>query len=368
MARLERNIGGDFSPRRIPRVGLVAGRNGIPLILLFLKAIESPQYRELRSLEQAESLRVQSGDPQDTLAWERVETFFLCGGSQAYVLLLPLGDGALTTLLGKDRGLSHRTGLQRVRDWAEKADVLLIPQATELVPAKQYAGFLQKVFDLLGDEQGMLFLADLPVSLEAEQGEKLAQGLFSPDAAFFHPWLLCGSRPTPPSLAVAAWIQKADAEVGIQELATQLPLAEGLRPLRLYSAATRQRLLDARVNTFLCDQGQTRVWGGYTLADRADWKSRLIPLRRSCVKLRQAAEQVCEPFVLEAAGDELPVWVENSLQNFLRSVRGVFKRDLQEPFSTTVSLVELTGEQRLQVQIQYALPHSLERFSLSFVA
>ncbi|MBY0371893.1 hypothetical protein K2X33_14505 [bacterium] len=368
MTGLEHNKGGDLSPRRIPRIGLVAGRNGVPLFALFLRGLSQPQRRELRSLEQAESLRAQSGAPLDAAAWRAVEAFFLCGGSQAHVLLLPLGDGSFEALVGEDRGLSHRSGLQGVRNWLEKADLLLIPQASELVPADQYVGFCSKVFELLGDDQDMIFLGDLPLSMSLADAEGFSRGLFCPDAAFFYPWLVCGGQPVPASVAVAAWLQRADQEVGIQELATQIPLAAGVSPLQDISATGRERLLNARINTFLWDRGVTRVWGGYTLADRANWRGRLIPLRRSCVKLRHAVEQVCEPFVLEAAGEELPVWVENSLQNFLRSVRPLFQRDLQEPFQTAVTLVEMKGEQRLQVQVQYALPHSLERFSLSFVA
>lgn len=366
MARL--GYSGDGFTQRLPRVGLISGRNGVPLIVLFLQSVCHPEHRELRSLEQVESLRSQSANPFDQAAWKKAEAFFLCGGGYAYALLLPLGDAQPCTLLGTDSGYSARTGLQRLRFWAEKADILVIPQLCELIDAASYVGVVQKIFDLLGDDQAMLYLLDLPLSATVEEAERHMQSLFSPDAAVFHPWLLCNGQPIPPSLAIAAWLQQTDQQVGIQEIASEISLASCLRPISRIDVEVRQRLLATRVNTFLVDGTRTHVWGGYTLADRADWKSRLIPLRRSSVKLRHAAEQLCEPFVLEAAGEELPVWVENSLQNFLRSVRGLFKRDLQEPFSTEVELIDQNGENRLQVRLEYALPHALERFSLSFVA
>lgn len=341
----------------------------MPLFVLFLKKTAIPFHREFRSREQVETMRGQAGDPSDSRAWEQVEAFFSAGGSRLHVLGLPLGKGdAFRAMLGSDKGVGKRTGLQAVKDWCEKADLLVIPQATELLSVEDYKHFCQRVFDLTGPEFGMLVLTDLPKAYGVDQAETFSRDLFCADAAIFHPWVLVSGKAVPPSVILSAWIQRADAEIGIQEMAADLPLPVGLKPIIETSATVRARLLESRINTFLVHCDQTLVWGGYTLADKADWKSRLIPIRRSCVKLQQAAEQICEPFVLEAAGEELPVWVENSLQNFLRSIRKIFRRDIQQPFTTSVKVVAQEGEDKLLVALSYSLPHSLERFSFSFVA
>ncbi len=356
--------------RGIPRVSLVHGRTGVPLFVLFLKSVSQPGHRELRSLEQVERLRDPSGHQGDMEAWRLIEAFFVAGGTSAHVLILPFPEegGRLRAMLGTDRGISRRTGIQCVREWAERADLLSIPQATELLDLEGAELFIASVLDLVSSIPGMLYLADLPKACDETAALKMTRPLFCSDAAVFHPWLLNGEQALPPSIGVAAWLQRADQEVGIQEIAGDSPLGGGLVPLRDLSGAVRGRLLEGRINTFLNHLGQARVWGGYTLADSADWRTRLIPLRRSSVKLQQAAEEICEPFVLEAAGPELPVAVENRLQGFLRSVRPMFHRDLQEPFATSVRIVEQDGEERIQVGLNYTLPHSLEKFSLSFVA
>lgn len=356
--------------RGIPRVSLVHGRTGVPLFVLFLKSVSQPVHRELRSLEQVERLRDPSGHQGDSEAWRHMEAFFVAGGTSAHVLVLPYPEpkGRLRGMLGSDRGISRRTGIQRIREWADRADLLSIPQATDLLSEDEYPRFLGAVLDLVAGIPGMLYLADLPKACDESTATKIVHGLFCPDAAVFHPWLLSGAQAVPPSVGVVAWLQRADQEVGIQEIAGDCLMAGGLTPIRELSGTARAMLLEARINTFLNHRGQVRVWGGYTLADSADWRMRLIPLRRSSVKLQQAAEEICEPFVLEAAGPELPVAVENRLQGFLRSVRPMFHRDLQEPFSTSVRIVEQDGEERLQVGLNYTLPHSLEKFSMSFVA
>lgn len=365
---LDRETSSGAVPRGVARLGLVPGMTGVPLFVLFLEEAVAPFHFELRSLEKAETMRERAGTACDTRAWKHVEAFFLAGGQRAHVLALRLAGGdRLSAMLGVEAGIARRTGIQCVRDWAEKADLLSIPQATELLSQEDYTLFCQKVFEL-APETGMLFLVDLPKALDAVGAAGFTQKWFCSDAATFHPWFLVAGETVPPSAVLAAWLQKADVEVGIQEMASQMPLVEGVAPVVELSPSERRTLMEARINTCLLHAGQARVWGGYTLADQADWRARLIPLRRSSLKIRQAVEQICEPYVLEAAGDELPVWVENSLQNFLRSVRRIFHRDLQDPFTTSVKVVTQDGEERILVNLQYALPHSLEKFSFSFVA
>ncbi len=357
-------------PKRVPRVGLVAGSNGVPLCVLYFSGITRAFHREFRSFEQVEASRGQSDTALDASAWRHVEHFFQAGGKQIHVLGLSLGESedVLKAMMGVDGGVARRTGIQSVRSWEMKADLLVIPQATELLEGQELLCFLQKVGELVTEVSDLLFLMDLPKRFSAAEAEAFTKGLFYSDAALFHPWLIREDQAVPPSIAMAAWFQRADAEVGIQEMASQITLPSPLVPLKEFGVSERRQLLDARINTFLVHASQTQVWGGYTLADCADWKARLIPLRRSTSKLRIAAEQLCEPYVLEAVDENLPVNVDSALQNFLRSVRRIFNRDLQQPFTTSVEVVSQEGEERLLVELNYALPHSAERFSLEFVA
>ncbi len=358
------------SPRRVPRLSLVSRQSGLPLILLYLQEIEDPFYSEVRSLEKAETFAARANGLQDKKAWSYVQAFFEAGGSKAYVLGVPISKAAAPTLqsvLGRDAGTGRRTGIYSVLDWVEKTDLLCVPQVSEFLSETECIGFNQKVLDMLPDT-GVFYLLDLPARLDVAQAQRFLEKQFSADASAFYPWLLVHGRITPPSVVVAAWLQVNDAQIGVGELGSHIPLPQSIAPLVRLSPVQRVSLLDSRINTFLTHLGQCFVWGGYTLADHADWKTRLIPLRRTTVKLKHAVEWICEPYVLEPVNTELSVCVENSLQNFLRSVRSVFNRDTQEPFTTSVKVIEEGGEERVQVGLNYALPHSVERFSLSFIA
>lgn len=355
-------------PAGIARVSLISGRTGVPLFLLYLER-DRPGHRALQSLEQVESLREQAETPWDVSAWKNVETFFLAGGTEAHALVLPRPKDTndFTALLGRDGGVGRRTGIQTARDWSEKIDLLLIPQATDLVSTENYAGFCQAVFEVVGSELGMLWLLDLPRSFGVDDAEKFLRKSFCVDAATFHPWLLTEHGAMPPSVAIAGWLQRADQEQGLAEMSAK-ELRAGWLPLRVVSASDRTRYLEARANTFLVHEGRTRPWGGYTLADKTQGQFRLIPLRRTSTQIRRAVEELCEPFVLEAVDAELPVWVESRLKNFLREVRSLFHPDRAEPFSTTIEVIEQEGEEKLQVGLSYVLPHSTEKFAFSFTA
>jgi hypothetical protein len=356
-------------PRGISRVSLGSGLSGVPLVFLFFRGLSQPEFHEVRSIEHVEALRERASHPSDRQLWESLSAFFRLGGKLCRVLAYPLtGEGLSSAERGMDGGAGRRTGIHLIREWGERADLLLIPQLFELAEESAFSSVFYELAQIVAATEGLFWVVDLPRKWRVERLMKELTPLECADAGIFHPWLLNEGRAIPSSFAVAAWIQTNDEKCGPADFQSRIVSGEGFSPLYALTPIQRANLQNERVNCFHLSPHGLFTNSAFTFADKSNWRNRLIPLRRSAVKVRQAAEEVCEPYVLEAVNEELPVLVENSLQNFFRSVRRMFHNDTNEPFTTEVKSVSQEGEEKLHVMVSYVLPHSLEKLTLSFVA
>jgi|GEM_PF-6176261 len=349
-------------------VGLLQDRTGVPAILLALESVQQLTVFDLGSLEQAIEKMRGFESASDRKAWEAVLAFFEAQGTEARVVGTPIGKDGVTleSLLGKNGGPAKRSGFHFLAEIAEFADLFIVPQAASCAasPAALRA-FWEEMARVMGGLRGPFALLDAPLSMSTAEVSELVRGLDFPDAALFHPWLEVRGCVVAPSSVVAASIQRTDKEVGIHELPSNRPGLSGVVPIRELSPAELRVCRGARIGSFFIDdKGATRLWASDTLSVEKAPVDRLLSVRRTMQAIRVALEKICEPYVLEPMGLELPIHLETRLTNFLHSIRGRLDREQQPPYRVEVSMSEETSEPTMDVKVQLALPRVLEQIAV----
>jgi hypothetical protein len=349
-------------------VGLLHDRTGIPAFLLALKGLKRPETWEVQSLEQATQQMRNFENESDRRAWNPVLAFFDAQGSEARIVGTPLSarDSGLAALSGSDRGPGRRTGSHLLADAARYADLFVIPQAAEFATGLEaLRGFWEELSVTVSAMRGPFALLDAPVNVSVEQIAEATRALDFSDAAIFHPWLQVKELILPPSAVVAAAIQKTDREVGIHELASNRAGIGNVCPIRELSPEELRLCRDNRIGTyFIDDKGSARLWGSDTLSLGSAAADRILSVRRTLQAMRSALEQICEPYVMEPVGEELPVHLETRLTNFLHQVRGKLDREHTPPYQVEVRMAEHQGEPAMDVSVKLSLPRTLEQISV----
>ncbi|MBI4403747.1 MAG: hypothetical protein HY537_06285 [Deltaproteobacteria bacterium] len=358
---------GTFS--RNSRVGLRHGRTAVPLFLLYLKGLNSPQAFELHTAQDAEMHLLQHTDPFNRRAWEMVGCFFQAEGSRALVVALPFTgkpSKLMADMLGVDRALGSQTGIYAIKRFVEHADLIVVPQAAELLSNSQHRRFYEELFGLARELKHYFILVDFPKTAERQAIEHWLKNLECSDAAAYFPWVWKNGRAYPPTPIVAAAYQVNDKEHSIHELPANRPLSGGFVPLLEHTPVRLHELMDMRLNVLhRFPTGEVRIWGGNTLADKLDFDGRFISVRRTLVALRESIQQICEPFVLEPITSDLPQFIQASLHSFFESVRRLFDPDAKDAFVAEVDIVRKHGQDIVQVDVGFNLPYAMDQIRLS---
>lgn len=356
-------------------VGLLYDRTGVPAFLLGLHGVEAPQSWEVSSLEHAVERMRQFDAVEDRKAFESVLAFFEAQGTDARVVATPVvktgtirgKKGGLKHLLGADRGPGRRTGFFLLAEAMQYADLFVMPQSAEYAEGDltELRGFWDAIAGQMQHLRGPFALLDAPLAASVEQVAQAVKGIDFPDSAIFHSWIQVREAVLPPSCAVAAAIQRTDREAGVHELPANRAGTSGICPIREFTAAELKRCREARIGTFFIDDmGNSRLWCSDTLSASYAASERVMSVRRTVQAVRAAIEQICEPYVMEPVGEELPVHLENRLTNFLHSVRGKLDAETSPPYKVAVKLADNSGDPGLDVSVQLALPRALEHISL----
>jgi len=357
------------SGRLSSRIGLLRHRTGVPVVPLFLEEVKHPLSRELHSLEDIETQVLSSSSAWDKAAWETLLPFFEMGGTQAHVVSLPLPSercDRLAAMIGFDRGLRHRTGIHALKNFAEQADLIVVPQASMGLSLEEHRIFYHTLFDVISPMAHFFTLVDFPKNTDEGSVQTWLSGTFCADAAAYFPWLLHGKRLTPPAMVTAAAFQSSDSFHGINEIPANRVLSGEYQPLRRFSPAQLQDLLEHRVNLFhQFGTGEVRIWGGRTLADPMDLDNRFISTRRTMLALREAIHQICEPFVLEPMQEGLANLVDVALQSAFQPIVKVFDPNAKNPFQTNIEVVSNGAEDVLKVDVTFSIPYAVDQLSVS---
>lgn len=351
-------------------VGLLKGRTGVPVCLLYLRGISAPRLLELHSLEDVESEILKHENAWDKQAWRSVLPFFEAEGDLLHVAALPISGSTQTRvseMLGHDRGIRTRTGMHVLKSFTEFADLVVVPQASQILSAGEHRVFYQRMLEEIGTLQHYFFIIDFlkhQTHVDIEQNWK---GFHSPDCAAYAPWVLYKGEAFAPGMTVAATIQNNDAENGISDLPANRPLKG--RPVPLYSLHPREvrRLQDLRINVFQQMSGEdVRIWGGLTMADPCDNDAKFITNRRALLAVKEAVEEICAPFVMEPLReDSLPSRVEANLTSIFSRVTKLFDPDAKTPFTFKVGVSPVDDEDVLVVDMKYWVPYALNEVSMS---
>src|SRR4051812_10586464 len=103
--------------RRSTRVGLLQGRTGVPLFLMYLESISRPVEFQCNSLEGLEVFASQFSAAADRQAVLELRLFFEEGGSLAQIAASPIDprEPLLTQMIGSSPGYNQRRGLYLIK-------------------------------------------------------------------------------------------------------------------------------------------------------------------------------------------------------------------------------------------------------------
>lgn len=360
-------IQGDESRTRRSRVGLLHQKTGVPVFLLYLVDIKEVCTYELFSMEEVETLRYKTLSKSDQEAWRLVKTFFESEGQHAHVVASPLSTkNPLKSMLGEDKGLDFRSGIHALRAYVEHADLVVAPQASHILEDREHRRFFSKLFELNTELDHFFVLVDFPKNFDLDRLNKWKKGLQHANAALYFPWLLGNECITSPSPVAAAAYQQNDVQYGIQDSPANRSLPTGYRPLRLFSPMELQQLNGAGLNVLnIFGESDLRIWGDYTLTDKLDFDNKHVATRRTLLALREAINQICEPFVLEPIGPDLAHTIEVSLHSFFQDNQKLLDTTTRQPFKTEVSIENRGGDDVVEITLQLCLPYVVNQMSLS---
>jgi len=356
--------------RRAPRVGVLEGRTGIPVFLLFLQGFDQKTSLEAYSTKDVELLLSKSPLEVDQAALKCVLSFFESGGSRAHLLIQPLSKNPkkwLTEMIGKEDGYNKRSGIFALRGHTDVADLVVCPQASLLLNFESLKFFYQAFFDFLEMESHFFLILDFPVATKVAEILPWLKKQISPNAAAFFPWLVKKEEALPPSAVVASALEQSDEKQGIHHLPSNQPIRGAFKPLFDLTPAQIAECLENRLNSFHpCDQSEIRIWGGYTLAAPLDMENRFISTRRTILAIREAIVTVCEPFVLEPLYTGLEKMIEVTLQSAFQPLKKIFNPESKNPFETEIKIIKTKGQEVIQIQVDCSIPYVLDemRFSL----
>ena len=359
--------------RNPPRVGLLRERTGVPVFLLYLTDIVETRHLELNSLDDVESEILKSSSAWDKAAWEGLIPFFDAEGVYALVLALPLSSPSSPNLvkdmIGKDRGLKERSGIFSLRGQLEFADLVVVPQASQVLSSKDHRLYYKALFTLLDELNHFFAIVDFPKNFDPATIQKWMKGIVAPNAAAYYPWLIKDNKMINPAASVAALYQATDREMSINELPANKPMARTpnlARPMVKLTPHDLEQCLESRLNVVhLFGNGEVRVWGGRTLAEPLDLDGRFISNRRTLLALREAVHQICEPFVLEPLNENLPHLVDVAMQSTFQGLKRLFDPAAKQPFRSQVNVVSRDREDVLEVNVHYSVPYALDEMAFS---
>lgn len=361
-------VGHDDSNQKAQRIGLLHGKTGTPLFLLFLYGIDRQRSFELHSADDIERELRRTEELRDRKAWKLIEPFFYAQGSVAHVVALPLDSHRplVEQMIGNDGGPSARTGIYAIRGFSESCDIVVVPQASTELGVSEHLKFYSHLFHFLESLSPFFALMDVPRSLSLEETKRHIRKLHAPSAALYSPWLLRHNEIFPPTAVVAALYQQNDRRQGIHYIPANLPLPKGLLPIQAYTPTRIQEALGERVNTVhLFPDGQVKLWGGRTLHDPLDVNGRFISTRRTLMAIQEAMEQLCEPYVLEPLSDQLAQTIEVSLHSFFQSIRDIFDASVQNPFRIEAKLGKQKKQDVITVTAKLVLPYAMDELAIS---
>lgn len=357
------SVAAQSESRRGDRIGLLRGRTGVPIFLLFLEGLETPKRWEMHTLEDVESAILGLESARDKMAMSHLKSFFEAQGTRAFVAASPLSRtlSPIASLMGEARSLTTRSGVHLVKDYVEVADLLSVPQASELLKVDAYRAWIEATRLEVEPLQQFFTLLDLPKALPRLESVEAMEGLQWSDSAFYYPWIVKDTLCTAPSPMVAALYQLNDREFGIQEIPANRAISGKYRPLQTLSPFELKDMQDNRINC-IHEFGthSMRIWGGRTASDPQDADNQIVSNRRTLLAVRAAVHELCERFVMEPLGPSLAHEVELQIASSFQPILAMFAGNDGAKFEAKAEIKTQGAEDVLFVNVKYTLPFALD--------
>lgn len=353
------------------RVGLLHGRTGVPLFLLYLEGIEHAIEYRCISLESLELFASRFSSSSDRETVYELRTFFEEGGAVMQIIASPLRSGShrLETMRGKSIAYNQKTGLELLRNVGEYCDLVAVPQARRLLSAEESKIFHDEVIRVVSESNALFALLECPRLLEVKDAVLWAKDFASADAALYFPSMFFKGVETSLLPVIAACYQKTDSQKGIAELPTFNHLEADILPTVRLSPSQQMELLSGRINSLVLTpgtRGQLRVWGGHTLVRPPDMEFSLIPVRRTLRALREALESIAESYVLEPISADISLEVEHRIRSFLEEQRHLFDLYAKSPFDVSVSNLNGKDSEGIEINCSFKLSRCVRELKLNF--
>jgi hypothetical protein len=348
-------------------VGLQFTQTGVPLFLLYSRAILKNQYHFLSGVHKFESFLSSLENKQDRKDFEKLHAFFESGGQKAFLILSPLCDKEmnLKSFIGQEAGYDTKSGLHLLSSHSHHGDILSVPQAAQYLDPEEYQFFSQKVLDVVEGIDHLFALLDTPFNIDLKSCKEIAAKTVGTDGAIFYPWFVKGKNLCPPSIVMAALIQQNDQNSNLSDSLANRPFHIPYLPVKIIKINEANDLLNSNINVIhLIGSNQIRVYRGVTLSKSSESLKKYISLRRISKSLEFSLGMICEKYVLEPLNQNTRVMVQNELEDFCQGLKDFFDPFSQKPFKIQTRIGEGMRDNTLIVDAYFKLPNALEELNL----
>jgi hypothetical protein len=352
------------------RIGLLHRRTSVPAFLMYLEGIEKPFSIPLSSTNDIDSLITKKESSQDLKAWSFVRQFFESGGKRAFVCATPLNssypDHVLASMIGQDHSYILRSGIYSLKNAVDRADLVVIPQASILLSPHDYQAYCKNLCDWITTQRNLFLLLDLPKGFSIQEAIDWSSTLQCEDAALYYPWLIKDNEIVPSSSYIAAAFQRADEEIGFQENPTNRPIRAEVIPLMKLGVHQSTLLQKHRINSVLSFRDVSAlIWGSKTLAFPTSSEFQYIATRRVIKNLSDAITSICDHYVLEPLQNSTIQILQNELDDFCSTHKNLFNDQTIKPYQISVAPTAKTFEPGILVDCSFHLKTCIESLNLS---
>jgi hypothetical protein len=361
----------EFKPlRKVTRLGLDTGLTGVPAFLIYLREELSTDIFHVNSHENIRALINDSKNPEDKKTWEYLLPFFETGGTMALIVSSPLtgkneGD-ILADMIGHDQSYKSKTGIYKLRSVTDYADLVLAPQASQLLSGDQHLTFYKSLFSFVETLDAFFVFSDLPRTSTIQEQVEWSKKVNCAESGLFYPWLVCDGKLTPPGPVVAGIYQNNDKINNISDNPSNRAQVFGWNPIIVNTPNELNYLNENRVNCIqFFSSKDIRIWGAFTLSSELEAGKKFIAIRRALKSTKRALDHICEQYVLEPLINDVSNEIEMTIESFFEDNLEILDPMVKHPFSVDVDINKEDVEDYIQVDVSFKLPNSLDEIKMA---
>ncbi len=361
----------EFTPSKtVRRIGLDTRLSGVPAFLLYLREPLEESIFHLNSHEDVRVLIERTENEDDRKTWKMILSFFETGGSLALVAISKLeSDGQnniLSEMIGIDGGLESSSGIFKLRRITELADLVVVPQAPQLLNKENLIVFYNKLIGFSEKIASFFIFMDTPIKSSIEESAEISNRIFSSDAALFFPWMVCDDVVVPSSIIVSGIYQNNDRVYSVSDNPSNRPQKIPWKPIYILGPNELSYLNENKINCIqILSDDDVRIWGAYTLSVSSDSNDRFISVRRAMKSIKRTLDHVCSPYVLAPLVRDISNEIEITIEDLFNKNKEIFDPMIKNPFKVYVAINTESAIGYIDVDVRVKLPNCLDELKLA---